>query len=75
MTTMRDTEHGVAFLNGLMPTYVEVLYSDPERGTWLIVGTEHAAVEVRVTPKGRKVTATESTYRPPSSRPVDNDVA
>ncbi len=60
-----DTEHGVTFLrDDREPFYMDVLYDDPEHGTWLLIGTRYASVEVRVTPGGRKVTAKPSSLTP-----------
>ena len=61
---VRDTKHGLMFLrDGCEPFYVDVLWDD-QYGSWLLVGTRHASVEVRVTPAGRKVTAEPSNLTP-----------
>lgn len=53
------TDHGLR----IGPADVEVMYTDDKLGAWLVVKTEHAAVEVRITPAGRKVTAKPSRLR------------
>jgi hypothetical protein len=45
------------------PADVRVLYTDDKLGAWLLIETYHDAVEVRITPKGRKVTAEKSDLR------------
>jgi len=62
---VRDTEHGLMFLrDDREPFYLDVLSDDPTFGTWLLIGTADGAVEVRVTPGGRKVTAELSSLTP-----------
>ena len=62
---VRDTEHGLTFLRGDRELfYMDVLWDDPKYGTWLLIATRYASVEVRVTPGGRKVTAEPSSLTP-----------
>ena len=60
---VRDTRHGLMFLRD-EPFYIHVIEHDPKHGTWLLIGTRYASVEVRVTPGGRKVTAKPSSLTP-----------
>lgn len=53
------TEYGLR----VGPSDVRVLYTDDRHGVWLLIETYHDAVEVRITPKGRKVTAEKSSLR------------
>ena len=65
-TTMHDTDNGVKLLtDGCADIYIDMLYSDPKRGAWLLLSTDYGAVEVRVSPAGRKVSAepSELTHR------------
>jgi hypothetical protein len=60
-----DTQYGLRLLRDDRPPIdVVVIYDDAQRGTWLLVGTEHDAVEVRVTPRGRSVAANDTELRP-----------
>ena len=62
---MRDTEHGLMFLrDDREPFCMDVIWDDPKYGTGLLIGTADGAVEVRVTPGGRKVTAELSSLTP-----------
>ena len=62
---MSDTAHGIRFVSdGQCDIYVAILASDPKHGVWMLVGSEHQAVEVRVTPAGRKVEAKASALTP-----------
>ena len=37
------------------PADVHILRTDDKAGAWLLIETYHEAIEVRITPKGRKI--------------------
>ena len=61
-----NTPGGLRLLRegGQSPVDIVVIYGDDKRGLWMLIGTDHAAVEVHVTPAGRKVTTEQSHRRP-----------
>ena len=63
MGDAKITEHGYGIVivrDGHAPIYLDLLYADTKRGSWLLLSTDHSAVEVRVSPAGRKVSAETS---------------
>ena len=44
------------------PADVHVLYTDDRAGAFLLIETDHEALEVRITPKGRKITTKRSGF-------------
>ena len=62
---VRDTKHGLRLLrDGRESIDVTIITDDERFGTWLLIGTRHDAIEVRITPAGRKVIASETRLRP-----------
>jgi hypothetical protein len=59
------TKHGLRlFRDDRAPIDVMVVYDDEQTDTCLLIGTEHDAVEVWVTPEGRSVAAADTELRP-----------